>query len=65
MESPSDDDALAVSPSMIREEEEEYHPQHSESDQVLSWTHYNPDSHLSQPTFIPPDEESEEVLRPM
>ena len=50
-------------PYMIREEEEEYHTQHSDSDQVRSWTPYYPDYHLPQPTFIPPDEESEGVLQ--
>ena len=34
MENPLNDDALSVDPSMIREEEEEDHPQHSDSDQV-------------------------------
>ena len=58
-----DDDALAVSPSMISEDEEEDHPQHTDSNQVRSWTPYNPYSHLPQPTFIPPYEESEGVLQ--
>ena len=48
---------------MIREEEEEDHPQHSDSDQVQSWKPYNPDYHLPQPTFIPPYQESEGVLQ--
>ena len=63
MENPLDDDALAVAPSIIREEEEEDHPQHSYSNQVWSWKPYNPDYHIPQPTFIPPDEYSEEVLQ--
>ena len=63
MENPLDDDALAVAPSMIREEEEEDHPQHSDSDQVRSWTPYSLYSHLPQPTFIPPDEKSDGVLQ--
>ena len=46
MENPLDYDALAVDPSTISEEEEEDHPQHYDSDQVRSWTPYNPDSHL-------------------
>ena len=63
MENPLDDDALVVAPSMIREEEEEDHPQQSDSNQVRSWTPYNPDSHFPKPTFIPPDEKSEGVLQ--
>ena len=63
MENTLDDDNLAVAPSMIREEEAEDHPQHYDSDQVRSWTTYNPDSHLPQPTFIPTDEESEGVIQ--
>ena len=63
MENPLDDDALAVAPSMISEEEEEDHPQHTYSNQVRSWTPFNPDSHLPQYTLIPPDEESEGLLQ--
>ena len=63
MDNPLGDYALAVSPSMIREEEEEDHPQHSDSYQVLSWTPYKPDSHLPQPTALTTDEESEGVLQ--
>ena len=63
MENPLGYDVLAVAPSMISEDEEEDHPQHTNSNQVRSWTPYNPDSHLPQPTFIPPDEESEGVLQ--
>ena len=55
MENPLNDDDLAVAPSMISDGEEEDHPQHTDSNQVRSWTPYNPDSHIPQPTFIPPD----------
>ena len=63
MENPLDDGALSVAPYMIKEEEEEYHPQHTDSNQVRYWTPYNPYSYLPKPTFIPPDEESEGVLQ--
>ena len=63
MDNPLDDDALVVAPSIIREEEEEDNPKHSDSDQVRSLTPYNPDSYHPQPTSIPPDEESEVVLQ--
>ena len=63
MENTLDDDALAVSPSMISEEEEEDHLQHTDSNQVRSWTPFKPYSHLPQPTLIPPDEESEGLLQ--
>ena len=63
MENPLDDDALAVAHSMISEYEEEDHTQHTDSNQVLSWTSFSPDSHLPQPTLIPPDEESEGFIQ--
>ena len=58
-----DDDALAVSPSMISEDEEEDHPQHTDSNQVWSWTPFSPDYHSPKPTLIPPDEELEGFLQ--
>ena len=63
MENPLDYDALAVAPSMISEDEEEDHLQHTDSNQVRSWTPFSPDSHLHLPTLITPDEESEGFLQ--
>ena len=63
MKNPLDDYALDVASSMISEYDEENHQQHTDSNQVQSWTPFSPDSHLSQPTLIPPDEESEVFLQ--
>ena len=56
MENTLDDDAFSVVPYMISEDEEEDYPQHTYSNQVLSWTPFSPDYHLPQPTIIPPNE---------
>ena len=63
MENSLDDDALAVAPYMISEDEEEDHPQHTDSNQVRSWTPFNPDAHLPQPTLIPPDNKPGEIVK--
>ena len=56
MDDPLDDDALAVTPSMISNDEEKDPTHHTDSDHVRSWTPFIPYPHLPQPTLITPDE---------